>query len=540
MRPYLLSHLVPEAACRRPDHTAVRDANGSISYGELDRRTNRLARVLRDAGVRPGARVGLFLSKSVDAITGVYGILKAGAAYVPLDPLAPAARLAYIARNCDIHCLVTGREKSDAWDELRRAGAPVDRFVVLDGRERDLPPPPAGTAHLAREALEASPDQAFPLPGISRDLAYILYTSGSTGQPKGVMLSHQNALAFVEWCRDYFRPRPTDVLSNHAPLHFDLTILDIYLAAMASSTLVVVAPETSVFPAQLAELIERERITIWYSVPSILTLLLLHGRLRAGRLPSLRHVIFAGEVFPTKHLRRLMALLPHAEFTNLYGPTETNVCTYYRVPPLPEDQTAPIPIGRAIANVEVFAVNDDGRRAARGEVGELHVRGDTVAYGYWGNAEGTARAFIEHPFGATAERVYRTGDLVQETPDGDFLFLGRRDHQIKSRGYRIEIGDIEAALHSHPQVAACAVIAVPDDVVGSRLKAFVVPQQGPLTDGELARFSATLLPKYMVPESFTFLETLPQTSTGKVDRGALAAALKATEATRPAAPATPA
>jgi amino acid adenylation domain-containing protein len=529
MKPFLLSQLVPEAASRRPDHVAVRDAAGAISYRELDRRTNQLARVLRGAGVRPGDRVGLLLHKSVDAIAGIHGILKAGAVYVPLDPFAPAARLAYIARNCGVGCLVTGRETSSVWRELTDEGAPLDRLVILNARDADVTDAPPNVTRLTRDALDAAPDRELPPAVISRDLAYILYTSGSTGQPKGVMLSHQNGLAFVEWCRDYFQPGPADVLSNHAPLHFDLTVLDIYLAAMASATLVVVPPEASVFPAQLAELIERERITIWYSVPSILTLLLLHGNLRPGGLPSLRHVIFAGEVFPTKHLRRLMTLLPHAAFTNLYGPTETNVCTYYRVPPLPEAQTAPIPIGRPIANVEAFAVTD-GARTARGETGELYVRGNTVACGYWGDEERTARAFVPHPFGPAGERVYRTGDLVQETPDGDFLFLGRRDHQIKSRGYRIEIGDIEAALHSHPDVSACAVVAVPDDVLGTRLRAFVVAHRGAPAERDLSRFCATLLPRYMIPESFMFLGDLPTTSTGKVDRAALMAMLRSSVA----------
>jgi acyl-coenzyme A synthetase/AMP-(fatty) acid ligase len=254
-------------------------------------------------------------------------------------------------------------------------------------------------------------------------------------------------------------------------------------------------------------------------------MLALHGNLAPGRLPSLRHMIFAGEVFPTKHLRNLMKALPHARFTNLYGPTETNVCTYYRVPVLPEDQTEPIPIGRAIDDVEVFAVSESGRPAAPGEVGELYVRGTTVAYGYWGDAEKTARGFMVNPLGPAQDRVYRTGDLVRQNADGDYLFLGRRDHQIKSRGYRIEIGDIEAALYAHPDVAECAVIPVPDEVVGNRIKVFVAARNAGLNGGELARHCAQLLPKYMIPEDFEFLSALPKTSTGKVDRQALASSL---------------
>ena len=426
MRPFLLTHALTDVADRVPDQVAVVDARGSMSYAELDRRTNQLANLLRDAGVRRGDRVGLLLNKSTDAIVGIYGILKAGAAYVPLDPFAPVARLAYIARNCGVRCLVTGREKSSTWGALMQAGAPVDRLIVPNAGEKDVALHVPGITCLAQEALEAASEAPLSSPAISQDLAYILYTSGSTGQPKGVMLSHQNALTFVRWCYGYFRPDSADILSNHAPLHFDLTILDIYLAAMAGATLAVVPPEISVFPMQLADFIEQRGITIWYSVPSILSLLVLHANLTSHRLSSLRHIIFAGEVFPTKHLRQLMKLTPHAQFTNLYGPTETNVCTYYSVPILADDLAEPIPIGRAIDDVEVFAVNDTGQRAQPGEVGELYVRGGTVAHGYWGDSERTARAFVANP-GGQSWTEYGMGSLKSNSAD-------RRQPQVNSGG----------------------------------------------------------------------------------------------------------
>jgi amino acid adenylation domain-containing protein len=522
MKAFLLPHLLAESAHRFPECTAVVDARRSLTYAQLDRAANQVGNVLRQAGVARGDRVGLYLNKSVEAITGIYGILKAGAAYVPMDPSAPPSRLAYITRNCDIRHVLSGMEKAAAWPELLGAGSPVRTLVVVNGREADLTAPRADVRCLAQDALDQASDLAPPLSMIDQDLAYILYTSGSTGQPKGVMISHLNALSFVRWCHKYFEPTEHDVFSNHAPLHFDLTILDIYVAAMAGAALVVVPPEASVFPVQLAGFIERHGITIWYSVPSILTMLVLHGNLTPGRLPRLRHMIFAGEVFPTKHLRSLMTLLPHARFTNLYGPTETNVCTYYRVPPLPGDQTEPIPIGRAIDNVEVFAVGESGERVPPGEVGELHVRGTTVAYGYWGDPEKTARGFLRNSFGPAQDRVYRTGDLVREDGDGDYLFLGRKDHQIKSRGYRIEIGDIEAAIYAHPDVVECAVIPIPDEVVGNRIKAVVVGRRQGLSETDLATFLATLLPKYMIPEGFEFVPALPKTSTGKIDRLVLA------------------
>ncbi len=519
----MLLHLLTDAVERDPEHVAVTDPRGSLRYRELEQQANRLANLLIDAGTRRGDRVGLYLNKSTDAIVGIYGILKAGAAYVPLDPFAPASRLAYIARDCGITCLVTGREQSRDWPALVASGAPVERLAVLNASTADVAGALDGAAILGRDVLEAASNRRPGPPGIDQDLAYVLYTSGSTGQPKGVMLSHRNALAFVEWCFHYFAPTTADVFSNHAPLNFDLTILDIYVATMGGAELVVVPPEVSVFPVQLVSFIEAHGITVWYSVPSALTMLVLRGGLTVGRLPSLRHVIFAGEVFPTKHLRALMGMLPHARFTNLYGPTETNVCTYYRVPPLPPHQTESIPIGRPIDNVEVFVVAESGRLAADGEEGEPYVRGNTVAHGYWGDPERTARAFLTSAFSASKDRVYRTGDLVRWNADGDLIFIGRRDHQVKSRGYRIELGDVEAALSAHPAVAECVVVVLPDDVVGNRLKAVVVASEPGVSEGELVKFCSGLLPKYMVPEVFEFAPALPKTSTGKIDRKALAA-----------------
>ena len=234
-------------------------------------------------------------------------------------------------------------------------------------------------------------------------------------------------------------------------------------------------------------------------------------------------LLFAGEVFPTKYLRRLMELLPHARFANLYGPTETNVCTWYDVPALPEDMTEPIPIGRPITGVEAFTITETGEPAARDEVGELCIRGPTVMHGYWGDEERTARGLVADPRpGVSPAKVYRTGDLVQEMDDGNYRFLGRRDSQVKSRGYRIELGDIETALYAHPAVAECAVVAIPDDLVTNRIKAFVAARES-LSPSELVSFCGDRLPRYMIPDLFEFSDGLPKTSTGKVDRQALSA-----------------
>jgi amino acid adenylation domain-containing protein len=514
---YLLHHLLRDAAEAAPDAVAVVDEGRSLAYGELDDRSGRLANVLSEAGVARGDRVGLYAEKSMEALIGVYGILRAGAAYVPLDARAPVSRLAYIAEDCGIRVLLSTAEHGGAWSGLAEGGGSLETVVLLRGEE---PPEAAGLRIVTPRDVDRAPgDPAVPC--IDEDLAYILYTSGSTGRPKGVMLSHRNALTFVEWAAREVKVAPADRLSSHAPLHFDLSVFDVFAAAAGRAATVLVPTSVSILPIELGGWIRRSGITVWYSVPSVLSMLALRGALNPGDLPELRAVIFAGEVFPTRYLRRMMELVPAAEFLNWYGPTETNVCTAYRVPRRLPGEDEPIPIGVPIDNVEVFAIDDAGTKTRRGDMGELHVRGGSVMRGYWGDRERSARALIPDPVGAEPrDLVYRTGDLVRQDEDGQWHYVGRRDAQIKSRGYRIELGEIEAALHAHPTVVECAVTAIPDELVTNRIKAVIVPRER-VASGELVRFLRERLPRYMIPDVFEFSARLPRTSTGKIDRQSL-------------------
>jgi len=429
---------------------------------------------------------------------------------VPFDDQAPVRRLEHIARDASIRCLITSREKVAQWRDLAAAGAPVETVVVA-GEPSDVDS--GGLDLVPWSALESYPASAPANATDTDNLAYILYTSGSTGLPKGVMLSHRNALAFVEWAAGVVGVRPEDRLSSHAPLHFDLSTFDLFGAACGGAAVVLVPRGASVFPIELARVIRESRITVWYSVPSILTLLVLRGGLGTACPDDLRAVLFAGEVFPVKYLSRLMELLPRARFYNLYGPTETNVCTWYEVRRGADPLTEAIPIGKPISGVEVRVEDANGALVRRGEAGELVVRGPTVMHGYWGDPERTRRVLIADG----GVRAFRTGDLVREGADGNLLFGGRRDSQVKTRGYRVELGEIEVALHEHDAVRECAVVAIPDDVVTNRLKAFVVTS-GELPEAQLARFCRERLPGYMVPDEFEFRDALPKSSTGKIDR----------------------
>ncbi len=510
---FLLHQLLDEAARERPEHPAVRCAGVELTYAELAGAANGLARTLLDTGVRPGDRVGIHLPKRVETLVAVYGVLKAGAAYVPLDPKAPAPRVAMVAQDCAISALVTTPGRATAL--LSQMDGPPPRLVVLadDGSEAGRLP---STVIDFDSASRPASDPEVPV--IDTDVAYILYTSGSTGVPKGVTLTHRNALTFVEWSAARIGVEPGDRLSNHAPLHFDLSVFDLFLAALGRATVVLVPEEIAFLGTELARFVRSERITIWYSVPTALTLLARTGR-EPGAFPDLRTVVFAGEVYPTRDLRTLRHVVPDAALWNLYGPTETNVCTYHRVDEIPEDDRT-IPIGRACENTEVFAWTDAGALAAVGEQGELYVRGATVMRGYWGRPDKTAEVLSPSPLPAHAgEPVYRTGDLVRLRPDGAFDFLGRRDHQIKSRGYRIELGEIEVALRAHPALADAVAIAVPHDGWGTAIVACVVANRGAvIATSDVKRHVAERLPRYMVPASVEILDELPRTSTGKVDR----------------------
>jgi amino acid adenylation domain-containing protein len=515
---FLLQHLLRDSARRDPGAPAVLFKDEVLSYGELDRLSDALARALRSLGVTRGDRVAIYMEKSPGSLLAIHGILKAGGVYVPLDPQAPVQRLAYIVANCAVRCMVASTAKAQAIAAMTAQGGAPQAVVFTDrGTVPTIPGveclPQADWADAAGEPVE--PDT------VETDLAYILYTSGSTGTPKGVMISHRNALGFVEWAAEHFGVTPEDRLSSHAPLHFDLSIFDIFVAMKAGASVALVPDGTSTFPLRLAEWMQKSAITIWYSVPSILTLLHLKGSLDRFDLSRIRLLIFAGEVFPTKYLREVMRALPGAEFVNLYGPTETNVITWYRVPPLADEQTEPIPIGWTCANTQIFLVDDDGLLVtARGVPGEVYARGVTIAQGYWGDPERTARSFVQNPFESHyADRVYRTGDIAMLGEDGALRLLGRRDRMIKSRGYRIELDEIEVVLYAHPDVSEAAVIAVPDEMIGSRIRAFLSCVEGTNLDtGRLREYCLQKLPRYMIPESFDILASLPKTSTGKVDR----------------------
>jgi amino acid adenylation domain-containing protein len=510
----LIPEFFDQSARLWPHSPAIEEESAeAASYRDLAELSDRVRDRLRHAGVSRGARVGICLRKSIDAVAAILGALKTGAAYVPVDPGAPAARNAYILNDCSVSAVII---ETSFEPGLRAEMAPAEAspaWVIVDGVGGGRP-----LRHGLERLQETDPAPAAETAAVSPDdLAYILYTSGSTGKPKGVMLSHRNAAAFIDWCSEAFEPRADDRFSSHAPLHFDLSILDLYVPLKHGATVVLIGAETGKDPARLAALMAEKRITCWYSTPTILSLLGQYGRLGQHDYSALRSVLFAGEVFPVKHLRRLQAQLPEPRYFNLYGPTETNVCTYYEIPrEIPEERSKPFPIGKVCSHLQARVVDEQGQTASEGAEGELCISGPGVMQGYWNLPERTAQAFLVDGAG---RRWYRTGDIVTQEADGNLVYIGRRDRMVKKRGYRVELGEIEAGLYRHPAVKEAAAVAFSDDESGVRILAVLSckePASRP-TIIELKRFCADHLPAYMVPDQFVFWESLPKTSTDKID-----------------------
>jgi len=537
----LLQQWVMQQAERRPEATALMMGGDRLTYGQLDALSNQLARTLRAAGCERGDRVCFLLPKSPLAIVTMLGILKADCSYIPVDPSSPAPRAAKIVQSGAPRVILAGSRTTQLLDELL-ADASLRVATAVGWLE---------AGHAGADGEHVSP--AFSLEDVRRapsgpvdcrntsaDAAHILFTSGSTGTPKGVVITHGSVIHFVEWARRYFGIGPTDRLSGHPPLHFDLSTFDVFGTFAAGAQLHLVPPDLNLLPTALAQFIRAAELTQWFSVPSLLSYLAKFDVVKVNDFPTLRRLLWCGEVFPTPALQYWMTRLPHVTFTNLYGPTETTIASsYYTVPRCPEDDRAAIPIGSPCGGEELLVLNERLERVPPGEVGDLYIRGVGLSPGYWRDPEKTRAAFLPSPFAsAPADRIYRTGDLARIGDDGLVYFLGRADSQIKSRGYRIELGEIETALSALTCLRECAVVAVStDDFAGTAICCAYVPSPGvAVTPGELRNALGKVLPAGMLPSRWMAFDRLPRNANGKVDRRQLqeAFAKHETLAARPA------
>ncbi len=524
---FLLHHLVDEAASCHGGREAFRFNGSALTYEQLAADAARLAAVLVDAGVRPGDRVAIYMYKGLELPVAIYGILKAGAAYVPIDPGSPVARVRFVLEDCGIRHLVTNGSRARRIPELLRA-APTIAMVIgiprtagIDERCRAIP---------WDEVLAAEP-LVRPARVTEDDLAYIMYTSGSTGLPKGMMHTHASGSSYAKLSARTYGVRPDDRLGNHSPLHFDMSTFEYLTGPLCGATTVIIPEETAMFPVSLGALLEHERLTFWYSVPLALIQLITHGVVDRIDATSLRWVLFGGEPFLPKHLWRLMDCWPHARFSNVYGPAEVNQCTYYHVPVAEKGSTGAIPIGEVWENAEGRVVDMNDRPVEPGETGELLVRTPTMMRGYWARPDLNRTAFYEQEaYPGFIKRFYRTGDLVRQRADGNLLFVGRKDRQVKIRGCRVELDEVEHVLGSFDEVADAAAVAVGRTGEVELIAVVLLRRAGSADAGELRRRLAERLPSYAVPARVEIRDSLPRTTSGKIDRRAIAGAYQADEA----------
>ena len=477
----LLCDWLRHTSAAAPDTPAIVEENRVTSFGELFEQAASLAVRFVEHGIQKQDRIALVLPKTTEAIVSVFASLLAGAIYVPIHPQWPKERIETTLADSAARLVIEGESFPPRITD-RQTGASIPWQPVRDALTGidSLPRADAG------------------------DPAFILFTSGSTGRPKGVVLSHSAVSAFVKWSAREFQVCSSDRIACPSPLSFDLSTFDIFNMALCGATCVLVPGHIMWMPRFLVQFVREARITCWYSVPSILAGMLQEGRLAEHEYPGLRVILFAGEVFPGPNVARLQAAVPQAVCANLYGPTETNVVTWCRVP-RDFDGSRPLPIGHPCpyATVTVEASS-----------GELLVGGDSLMGGYWNRPEETQRAFVS----LEGKPYYRTGDRVSLAPDGHYLFLGRLDRQVKRRGFRIELGEVEAALARHEGILDAAAVAVGDGKMGTVITAFVRARSaGALTLVEVKSHCARTLPLYMLPDHIVFLDTIPKGSRGKID-----------------------
>jgi amino acid adenylation domain-containing protein len=516
---YLLQGYLDKGGEIHPEKVALVDDQRSVTYGQLYRDANRIAHCLKAHGVRRQDRVAICMKRSTQVIMALLGILKADAIYVPLDAKAPLERILKVIRDCRPSAIICDEFSLQMLDGVKSQMSSVRHLIICGTCSGTL-------QALPRTSLESFTGELLPRPSygnIDTDAAYILYTSGSTGIPKGVTVSHLNVLNYIEWATEYFHIQPEERILSTAPFHFDMSTFDIFAALKAGATLYIAGDKLLLFPGKLLDLIEKEQVTLWKGVSSLLMYLSSTGSLKPGRIPTLHQVLFGGEVLPTKHLINWMSTFPEKRFYNVYGPTEaTGISACYAVPQVPASASTPIPIGSACANTEILILAEDNTLAEIGEPGELCIRGSGVSLGYWCDEEKTARSFVRNPFGCTHhDRIYRTGDLARFRDDGELEYLGRKDFQVKFMGYRIELHEIEQAILAQDSVHQATVVlcnAQQTDV--PELVAFVA---GPtLLDVDLLMADlGKSVPSYMLPKRIIPIPEMPLNDRGKTDRQAL-------------------
>jgi amino acid adenylation domain-containing protein len=499
-----IHQLFEQEVARRPDAVAIRFADEQLTYRQVNERANQIAHRLRKLGVGPEVMVGTLLDRSLDLVVGLLGILKAGGAFVPLDPSYPMERLEFMAADIAAPVMLV---QDSVVQRLCFPG--TSNPAWLHGKSLSFE---QNRADIAQESVENPTNQTT-----ADNLAYVMYTSGSTGQPKGVMVSHRAVVRLVK-NTNYIDLGEREVFLQFSPISFDASTLEIWGALLNGGCLAMMPPEKQSL-SELGTAIRRYGVTTLWLTAGLFNVMV---EQRVEDLKPLRQLVAGGDALSPAHVRKALENLPGCRLINGYGPTEGTTFTCCHTISVEDAEGSSIPIGRPIANTQVYLLDSENQLVPSGEVGELCIGGDGLARGYLNQPELTAAKFVRHPFRDEPEaRIYKTGDLARYRPDGTIEFLGRSDNQVKISGYRIELGEIETVVMQYPSVRSTVVIARQDTPGEKKLVAYVVASEQGCSFAELRVYLQQKLPAYMMPSAFVLMDALPLSPNGKVDRAVL-------------------
>jgi len=523
MQSYLVQHYLDRSAEIYPNKNVVISSEGKLSFRDLFLQSNRLANCLKHIGVSRGDRVLICLGRTYRIIVAIAAVLKTSAVYVVVDPKVPAERFYKIYEDCLPKAMIC--EEAVLRNMKKNTSILSSDLHVILPEAYSIDESILTTNILTINDINTFGNYTPKYESIDTDIAYILYTSGSTGDPKGVAITHLNIINYIEWAIDYFKIRKKDNILCTAPFHFDMSTFDVFCPWKSGAELRIASNSEILFTAKLIDVMKQEKITLWKGVSSLLMYIARSGILGKKTIPSLKRVIFAGDVLPTKYLVEWMKAYPDIKFYNGFGPTEaTGISLCYHAKKIPENSIEPIPIGVPCANTDVVLLKDDGTVAKGDETGELIIYGSGVGRGYWNDKQKTSRAFMlnfDPKF--NYEKGYLTGDICYKRNDENYIFVGRKDTQVKHMGYRIELEEIEKALLSINSIEDAAVALIEDKKYGlEHITAFIVSND---MDLKIKDSLKDKLPEYMIPQKTILVKKIPRNDRGKIDRVAVPAAL---------------